>query len=154
MDGAVAGRVRVTFLSRRPYACGGVEHKTMNRQIANEGRVLASLRAIRGAIVTRRDFACVPPREQLAAVAATDVLVAMHGAALTHALFLPEGAAVVEIAPMPGAWRLFEHLARMRGLVYFVHVNKGPAELDVTGEHFTLKATQVGRAGRGRLTVV
>ena len=143
--------VRVTFLSRRPYACGGVEHVTMDRQIANEGAVLARLRAIRGVNVTRRDWSCAPPREQLAAAAATDVLVAMHGGALTHALFLPDGAAVVEIVHTPRAWRVFEHLARMRGLAYFAHVHTGPAQADGTGELYSLNAAKVSREGGERL---
>jgi hypothetical protein len=100
-----------------------LSHFFPSLQVLNEDEVLAALRAEPGVDVTRRDFACQPPREQAAAVAATEVLVAMHGAALTHSVFLPDGAAVVEISPVLGTWRLFQHLARMRGLAYFEHVN-------------------------------
>ena len=132
------GLVRVTFLFRRPYTCDSVNHTQMNRQILNEDELLARLRTFPEVVVTRRDFACWPPREQVAAIAATDVLVAMHGAALTHALYLPDGAAVVEIQPMFGTWRLFEHLAHMRGLGYFVHLNDLPPFEDDTGERFPI----------------
>ena len=138
LESGFEGLVRVTFLFRRPYTCDSVNHTQMNRQILNEDELLARLRTFPEVVVTRRDFACWPPREQVAAIAATDVLVAMHGAALTHALYLPDGAAVVEIQPMFGTWRLFEHLARMRGLGYFVHLNEFPPFEDDTGERFSI----------------
>ena len=147
--GGVAGGggvlLRLTFVSRRPYVCGAVEHRVMNRQVLNEDEVLARLRALPGADVARLDLACRPPREQAAAMAATDVLVAMHGAALTHAVFLPDGAAVVEIAPAGWNWRMFEHLSRLRGLGYYDLPTYSAAVYNETGEHFSVDPAGLAR---------
>jgi hypothetical protein len=102
----------------RPGPAGG-------RWIRNEGEVLALLRALPGVRARPLDLACRPRRDMLAAVAATDLLVAAGGAALAHALFLPEGAAVVAVTAAAGARRQLEHLARLRGLAYFEHVQAG-----------------------------
>ena len=143
--GAAPPPLRVTLLSRRPYTCDSVEHSYMSRQIANEEELLAALRAEPGVNVTLRDFACRPPREQAAAMAATDVLVAMHGAALMHSVFLPDGAAVVEMLPKPETWRLFEHLARLRGLGYLVWTNPDDSTIrrDDRGEYITVAVAAV-----------
>ncbi|KAF9636101.1 hypothetical protein BFW01_g6996 [Lasiodiplodia theobromae] len=65
------------------------------------------------------DFAALPFAEQLRIIRTTDVLVGVHGAGLTHALFLPEGASVVEIQPRRLNYKGFRNLAKMRGHRYF-----------------------------------
>ncbi|KAK0642816.1 EGF domain-specific O-linked N-acetylglucosamine transferase [Lasiodiplodia hormozganensis] len=65
------------------------------------------------------DFAALPFAEQIRIIQTTDVLVGVHGAGLTHALFLPEGASVVEIQPRRLNYKGFRNLAKMRGHRYF-----------------------------------
>ena len=42
----------------------------------------------------------------------------MHGAALAWSLLMPPGAALLELWPQPGMWRLYEHTAEWAGLSY------------------------------------
>lgn len=75
----------------------------------------------RAADVRLVDFAGVPFREQVAAARDTDVLVGMHGAGLTHAMFMEEGrGALVEVQPDRLCHHGFRNLARMTGQAYFV----------------------------------
>ena len=119
--------LRVLLISRRPYSAAGIEHGFVGRQIDNEDSLLTGLRQAldgaglaRGAEVERLDLALLDAREQAAAVALRcDVLLGMHGAALTYAALLPPWAGVVELWPKQGdIWRCFEHLAAMAGLFY------------------------------------
>ena len=122
----VGAPLRVTFVSRRPYDAF-VNHFAVGRQIDNEEAVIEALRSgatagaasIAAVEVTRVDFARMPVAEQLAVVAATDVLVGMHGAALTYSLYLAPHAGVLELWPKPvEMWRCFEHMASLAGLAY------------------------------------
>ena len=55
---------------------------------------------------SRLDLSELKLPEQLAVIAGTDVLVAMHGAALAYALLMRPHAAVVELWPQAdGIWR-------------------------------------------------
>ncbi|KAL1847868.1 hypothetical protein Daus18300_013783 [Diaporthe australafricana] len=65
------------------------------------------------------DFAALTLREQVQVSRDSDVLVGMHGAGLTQAMFMEEGrGAVVEIQPDRMCYRGFENLARMGGHTY------------------------------------
>lgn len=69
---------------------------------------------------------CAVP-DQLAVVQRTDVLIGMHGAALTYALLLPQHAAVVELWPQPaGIWRCYENAAQWAGVLYRRVANADP----------------------------
>jgi glycoprotein 2-beta-D-xylosyltransferase len=125
-------RVRVTIVFRRDHqahprnATGAVR-----RKIANEAALLAGIRrsalsnrlAVRGVVLERLSMA-----DQLRLVSATDVLVGMHGAGLTHTLFLPSGAALVELFPAyhSPATRYFRRMAECRGLFYQGWQNADP----------------------------
>ncbi|KAF6830091.1 DUF563 domain-containing protein [Colletotrichum musicola] len=66
------------------------------------------------------DFAAISFPDQLQVVQETDILVGVHGAGLTHTMFLREnGAAVVEIQPSSMAHKGFKNLAQMLGHRYF-----------------------------------
>lgn len=65
------------------------------------------------------DFAELTLREQIQVSRDSDVLVGMHGAGLTQAMFMEEGhGVVVEIQPDRMCYRGFENLARMGGRAY------------------------------------
>lgn len=67
------------------------------------------------------DFAGMSFREQIEAARDTDVLVGMHGAGLTQAMFMEEGrGAVVEIQPDRLCHHGFRNLAKMTGHAYFL----------------------------------
>ncbi|KAL2279305.1 hypothetical protein FJTKL_13512 [Diaporthe vaccinii] len=65
------------------------------------------------------DFAELTLREQIQVSRDSDVLVGMHGAGLTQAMFMGEGrGAVVEIQPDRMCYKGFENLVRMGGRAY------------------------------------
>ncbi|KAH8684207.1 hypothetical protein BGZ60DRAFT_397020 [Tricladium varicosporioides] len=65
------------------------------------------------------DFAGIPLRTQIHTARTSDILVGVHGAGLTHAMFMREDTAVVEILPWDVRHKGFRNLANLRGLRYF-----------------------------------
>ena len=65
------------------------------------------------------DFAALSIVEQLKVARGTDILVGVHGAGLTHSLFLPRGSAVVEIIPAEFEHKGFRNMAQLLGHRYF-----------------------------------
>ncbi|EPE09836.1 hypothetical protein F503_07612 [Ophiostoma piceae UAMH 11346] len=106
--------VRVTVIDRK---------NANTRRLANQEALIAALRARYPDIeVQEVDFGAMPFAEQLVIAQNTDVLVGVHGAGLTHTMFLREqSTAVVEIQPsdMGNAYMGFRNLANMRGISYF-----------------------------------
>ncbi|KAB8291749.1 hypothetical protein EYC80_006544 [Monilinia laxa] len=74
------------------------------------------------------DFESIPFSEQVKIVRETDILVGVHGAGLTHGIFLPEGSVMVEILPEGLSHKGFRNLAGLRSHTYLsVHASKLPA---------------------------
>lgn len=146
--GGAAAPLRVTLVSRRPYS-SFVDHSFVGRQLDNEEALLAAAAALEGLNVTRVDFATLDAAAQVATIARTDILVGMHGAALTHALYLPHHAAVLELWPKPqDMWRCFEHIAAMSGLSYERWVNHaypGGFRVDDQGDYTTVDVQEFAR---------
>lgn len=126
--------LKVLFVSRRPYN-KFVEHSFVGRQVSNEDEVLAKLghdggRTVfgaRGAVVERVDFVHFTYKQQVQKVAETDVLVGMHGAALTHSLLLPPWGGVLEFWPkQKDMWRCFEHMTELASGNYARWANSDP----------------------------
>lgn len=117
----VPGPLRVTLVLRDDYrahaksAPGGVQ-----RKFANAPALETALAAMPDVSVRAVALEQLSVREQLARIVESDVLVGMHGAGLTHALFLPPWAGVVELYPSYVSTRLrhFRRLAAWRGLAY------------------------------------
>jgi len=93
--------VSLLLISRQDY----VTHPrnsaaVVRRKIADEPHLEAALRERNPALRVRSArLEGLSLKHQLQLAATTDVVVAMHGAGLTHALFMPERAAVVEMVP-------------------------------------------------------
>ncbi|EON64422.1 hypothetical protein W97_03653 [Coniosporium apollinis CBS 100218] len=109
--------ITVTFIDRR---------KT--RKLHNQDAMLKALQRRFPAPdfhIQAVDLAHMSFREQTEIMARTDVLAAVHGAGLTHAVFLPPEASVVEMLPPAFGHKGFRNLAKLRGLRYFsVHMDE------------------------------
>lgn len=73
-------------------------------------------------------------RKQLTLILNTDILIGMHGAGLTHALFLPPGSSIIELFPSYccSSIQYFKYIASIRKLMYYQYV--GNSENDQNGE--------------------
>lgn len=65
------------------------------------------------------DFATLPFKQQLQIIRETDILVGVHGAGLTHGMFLRPGSVMVEILPAELNYKGFRNLAGLLGHTYF-----------------------------------
>jgi EGF domain-specific O-GlcNAc transferase len=93
--------------------------RTKKRRLIDHSRLFADLKeALPRHRFQLTDFAALELREQIAVIRDTDVLVGVHGAGLTHSMFLPPGSAVVEYMPFDLEHRGFRNLAEMLGLAY------------------------------------
>lgn len=101
--------VRLTILAR----------STQFRRFLNLNEMFKGASAIRNATVRIVDYnQKMPFEKQLASTVATDVFVGMHGAGLTHLLFLPDWAAVFEVYHCEDRG-CYSDLSRLRGVKYF-----------------------------------
>lgn len=81
-------RIRITFLSR----------ETKYRRVLNENELVASLKDNEDYEVIKVIYdKNMPFKQQLEISRNSDILIGIHGAGLTHLLFLPEWAAVFEL---------------------------------------------------------
>lgn len=129
--------IKVTFISRKPYN-KFVSHKFMGRQVTNEGELMTAMKRFAGVEPALVDFAQLTFEEQLEMMTKTDILVGMHGAALTHALFLPPWGGVLEMWPKTrDMWRCFEHWTQLSGHEYRRYENNNPSNFyaDQNGDY-------------------
>ncbi|XP_066593339.1 EGF domain-specific O-linked N-acetylglucosamine transferase isoform X2 [Prorops nasuta] len=102
-------KIRVTLLSR----------DTQYRRILNEDELVNALSQdpeyqVRKVVYNKK----IPFKKQLKITRNTDIFIGIHGAGLTHLMFLPDWAVVFEIynCEDPGCYK---DLARLRGVKYF-----------------------------------
>lgn len=118
-------KVRITFLSR----------KTKFRNVINEDELVMAIGALPGVDVRHvaysRDMAF---KQQLEVTRNTDVFVGMHGAGLTHLLFLPDWATVFELYNCEDAG-CYRDLARLRGVTYMTWENGTKVFAEDQGQH-------------------
>jgi hypothetical protein len=100
--------ITVTFIDRHE-----------GRRLVNQTRLLALASTIPHVRIHSVDFTPLSFPDQIRAVRDADVLVGVHGAGLTHAMWLHPGAAVAEILPHGLAHKGFRNLAQLLGLGYF-----------------------------------
>lgn len=126
-------KLSIFFLWRRDY----VAHPNnpsgeISRKVDNEDSLIENVKKhFPTADVTGDNLDHLTFREQVKLISATDILISMHGAGLSHILLLPKHAAVMEIFPL--YWMKFpfmnhfEAMARWRGLKYTSLQNFNPS---------------------------
>lgn len=126
--------VVVTFIKR-----------TNTRKLINETSLLAAARAaIPHMQLNEVDFEPMSFADQLATVQKTDLLAGVHGAGLTHALFLPPGAAVAEIIPPKFFHKGFRNVAQLLGSGYFsTHGKAPPPEREGDENSWQMEAVEI-----------
>lgn len=102
--------IKLTFIERRG-----------TRKLENHASLLDAISKKYDHVEVRSvDFASISLAEQLRLVQETDILVGVHGAGLTHTMFMREGAGVVvEILPDGLNYKGFRNMAVMTGHRYF-----------------------------------
>ncbi|KAI1278719.1 EGF domain-specific O-linked N-acetylglucosamine transferase [Halotydeus destructor] len=124
-------RIRITLLSR----------STQFRKILNEKELISALQNSSTAFDVRRvDFTFSTPfQEQLEIIANTDILIGMHGAGLTHCLFLPDWAVLFELYNCDDA-NCYKDLASLRGVKYYTWQKSNKVFSQDEGKHPQLGA--------------
>ena len=122
----------ILFIWRHDYLAHPRNPKgVVSRKIANERELLNFTKAtfpqfqVRGVQIDLFEF-----KHQLQLVASADILVGMHGAGLTHTVFLPKHAALIEL--FPSYWSHMAHyhfqaFSKWRHLDYLHWENENPA---------------------------
>ncbi|PNH36980.1 hypothetical protein VD0004_g9793 [Verticillium dahliae] len=106
-----------------PIVVTYVDRRETRRIVGHEPMLAALRERVPHIRVQSVDFAALTFAEQLRTVRETDVLVGVHGAGLTHVMFMRENVgAIVEIQPGTMTHAGFRNVAAMRGLGYF-HVH-------------------------------
>lgn len=117
----------VLFLWRRDYLAHPRNPSgKVSRKIKNEDELVSSVQDllpghdVRGIQIDKLTMA-----EQLQMISETDILIGMHGAGLSHTLFLPIHAGLIELFPTywPSANKHFRAMAQWRHLHYLVWAN-------------------------------
>ncbi|XP_014236116.1 EGF domain-specific O-linked N-acetylglucosamine transferase [Trichogramma pretiosum] len=107
-------KIRVTLLSR----------ETQYRNILNEDALVEALKAKPEYDVQRVVYnKNIPFKKQLEITRNSDIFIGMHGAGLTHFLFLPEWAAGFELYNCEDA-SCYKDLARLKGIKYITWQDK------------------------------
>ncbi|CAO1415149.1 unnamed protein product [Diamesa hyperborea] len=101
-------KLRITFLSRA----------TKHRQVMNEDELIKKISLNKDYDVQKVSYGRnISFRDQLSITHNTDIFIGMHGAGLTHLLFLPKWATLFELYNCEDA-NCYKDLARLRGVNY------------------------------------
>ena len=95
--------------------------RNIGRILANEAEIITSLQQLANSKKIRFlavDLAELTMREQLEITSATDILIGVHGAGLSHSIFLQPEAILIEIHPLYRQHRHFRNAARLSGKLY------------------------------------
>ena len=120
-------RLDILFVWRRDYLAHPRNSRgRVGRKIANERQLISHARKLwPWARVHGAQLDAFNMHTQLSLISAADILVGMHGAGLTHALFLPPHGGLVDIRPQKWQGRdHFEEIARWRHLHYALWRNE------------------------------
>ena len=124
-------KLQIMFIWRHNYIAHPRNPQgVVGRKIANENELIQSLQKnlTKGFNIFGVQIDKLSMRNQLEHIRKADLLIGMHGAGLTHALFLPKHAGLVELVPTywSSANQHFEAIAKWRNLHYTKWVNSDP----------------------------
>ncbi|KOS40424.1 hypothetical protein ACN38_g8729 [Penicillium nordicum] len=104
-------------------------NRVSGRRLANQDQYLERLRQEYPLVKAQSiDFAAISYKDQLKIIQESDILAGVHGAGLTHGIFLPPGSAMVEILPPGLNHKGFRNVASLRGHDYFsTHASDPPS---------------------------
>ncbi|KAJ7998974.1 hypothetical protein DPEC_G00210560 [Dallia pectoralis] len=128
-NGPTEGTVRITLLAR----------STDYRQILNQQELLDAMEAIPSLEVRVVDYKYkdISFLEQLRITHNTDIFIGIHGAGLTHLLFLPDWAVVFELYNCQDE-SCYRDLARLRGIRYVTWSKEDKVFPEDEGHHPSL----------------
>lgn len=117
-------------LARIPNKPAGSERPRMTlilrdgntRKIINEKLLIKTLKKLPVELGVYR-FGTISFSDQVAIIDQTDILMAMHGAALTHVLFMRPNSFVIELFPYGFRKTVFDNISRLMGLKYMFWQN-------------------------------
>uniref|UniRef100_A0A3B4CFV1 EGF domain-specific O-linked N-acetylglucosamine transferase n=1 Tax=Pygocentrus nattereri TaxID=42514 RepID=A0A3B4CFV1_PYGNA len=123
------GRVRVTLLAR----------STDYRRILNQQELINALKTVTLFEVKLVDYKYkdMPFLEQIRVTHNSDIFIGMHGAGLTHLLFLPDWAVIFELYNCQDE-SCYRDLARLRGIHYLTWQRQDKVFPEDKGHHPTL----------------
>lgn len=98
------GQDRFVYVSRRDSQRGLAMEEALEEHLAS-----------RGFIIFRADR-CATWVDQVAAFSGAELVIGMHGAGLSNAVFLPKGSQVIELQPVAYSASMFQNLCAARGL--------------------------------------
>ena len=102
--------LRVTYITRPPPRC-------LNAEI--EAALIKKISSLDGVRLIVEDLAQISFHKQIQLISNTDVLIGVHGNGLSHLLFLPDHASIIELFP-PDNHHLDYHLfADARNISYY-----------------------------------
>jgi hypothetical protein len=149
----VSDSLKVLVIDRKPRL---PLYPKMSRQFSDTDSVKRTLLLAGESLsvpvhVSVEDFATRSLEEQIQISASHDIMVGIHGAALTHAFWLPQSGGLIELRPNSNQdWFCFAHLAHYRGLQYDIWFNSdsGRIHLDDSGELIDVDLNFLAQASR------
>ncbi|KAF0760964.1 EGF domain-specific O-linked N-acetylglucosamine transferase [Aphis craccivora] len=120
------GKIRITFLSRN----------TKYRNVLNENELITALNNHSQYEVKKVVYSgnILTFKEQIQITYNTDIFIGMHGAGLTHLLFLPEWAVLFELYNCEDE-HCYKDLARLRGVKYITWRDINKFTMQDKGHH-------------------
>jgi EGF domain-specific O-GlcNAc transferase len=108
-----------TFLWKLPLTITFIDRK-QQRSLLNQTEHLSALQAAHpNTKIQTIDFAAMPLADQIRAVPSSDILVGVHGAGLTHGMFLQPHSTLVEILTLELEHRGFSNMEKFLGHQYY-----------------------------------
>ena len=97
------------------------------RKILNQDALVKKLEKFPVQLVVKR-FSLLPLKEQICLVDAADMMISMHGAALSHVLFMRPKTIMIELFPFAFRKYIFQNLAVVSGVTYLSWQNGKPSQ--------------------------
>ncbi|KAJ3267330.1 hypothetical protein HDU77_000043 [Chytriomyces hyalinus] len=109
--------------SKRPRVTLVLRESNTPRQILNEGEVISALRKLPIHLSVHK-FGGLSLLDQVRVMDGTDIFITMHGAAVTHLLFLNSRTVVIELFPFEFKKVIYQNLAAVVGVKYMYWQNQ------------------------------